>query len=38
MMDLMSLGSHGVEMKLKTTGPKITYNVIRMPIMLEFST
>ena len=37
MMDKMSSGSHGMEIKLKTTQPKILQNVIRMRIMLEFS-
>ena len=38
MMDKMSSGAYGVEIKLKTAQPKIAYNVIRMRIMLEFST
>ena len=37
MMDQMSSGLNGVEIKLKTAQPKIAYNVIRMRIMLEFS-
>ena len=38
MMDQMSSGSHGVEIKLNTTQPKIVQNVIKMRIMLELST
>ena len=38
MMDEMSSDLHGVEMKLRTTQPRIVWNVIKIQIMLELST
>ena len=38
MMDQMSSGLHGVDIKLKTTQHRILYNIIKMQIIPEFST
>ena len=38
MMDQISPGLHGVEIKLNTTQQKIAYNVIKMQTIPEFST
>ena len=37
MIDQISSGLHGVEIKLTTTQPKIAYNVTKMQTMPEFS-